>query len=105
NDTGCLACEHSRVVGVTRLESVPEAFHYDVDVPLHLLLATMPPGNKAVVQDANDEFRIGPVALSGHVDRPRLHRRVAVGPDDRLTESFRRFGLLGRDETRADQNA
>src|SRR6185437_12445633 len=73
-----------------------------VDNLLHLLLAPMPLGNKAVVQDPNHEFRVGPVALPGHIDRPRLHRGIAVGTDDRLTKTFRRFGLFARDETRPD---
>ena len=102
NYSGNLAHEYAGVIGVSRLERTPESLKLDVDNLLHLLLAPMPLGNKAVVQDPNHEFRVGPVALPGHIDRPRLHRGIAVGTDDRLTKTFRRFGLFARDETRPD---
>src|SRR5262249_49798636 len=105
DDPTYLAREYTRVFDVALFECFPETLHYSADVPLHLLLAIMPLGNEAVVQDANHEFRIRPIALSGHVHRPRLRRRAAIGLYDRLTEPAWRFRLLGRDEARTDQNA
>ena len=49
NYSGNLSHEYAGVIGITRLECTPELLKLDVDHLLHLLLAPMPLGNKAVV--------------------------------------------------------
>lgn len=100
-----LTHQHSGVVGVALREGTPETLVLAIDDLLQLALAAVPPGHEAVVQNANDKLRIGPVAFANDIDRIRLHRRVAGSAEDRLAKAFRRLRLLARDEPRTDENA
>ena len=82
--SGNLSHEHAGVVSVTRLESAPEPRMLDIDCPLDLALALMPLGNKAVLQDANDELwmsssRLRRFKLAGEAIAPQTGAEFLLG--------------------------